>query len=298
MYLTFKLLQVLLLTAAPLFATPIVPPPGEAVAVSSAASSVPIHVDLRSPLAAEDAPSIKAHLGQCIPLTSAQFVTFEPVGKAGYKVLLDYFTSVGARFVGDGVTDPHTGESTLSACFGTGSTPVPVKSLGPPKCYTTEKLSKGKIIGAAAQVTLAFKVRDQHDHFDDHDHFEATESSESSDSITLNAPEGSECQLQVSSFSSVACPYFTTPRFNVTTCTTTVISDVPITAVGSVWFSKKMYEGQSNEWRTKYSWRGWMNSLELKRLRLMDPVNPSSMRLEGTMSTRSVSNYYGICTRL
>ncbi|KAJ6580385.1 hypothetical protein DFH09DRAFT_294391 [Mycena vulgaris] len=198
----------------------------------------------------------------------------------------------------------QTGDSSLSACFGTGIAPIPVKSVGEPRCVTIEKVSKGKVVGAAAEVALAFKtgmstttsvtttrsstiglgvtatvgfevgvvkgsgsteftasVTDEQGKG-----FADTQSFESSDQITLKAPENSECYLQ----------------FNVTTCTTNVVAEIPITAVGYVWFSKTIYNGKAEKFQLK-----WFPGLA--------KLNPSTMRLEGVASTRSASNYEGFC---
>ncbi|KAJ6580359.1 hypothetical protein DFH09DRAFT_1309686 [Mycena vulgaris] len=214
-----------------------------------------------------------------------------PIRKQGYTHMVNFLKSKEAYLVNEGVKNPDTGDSSLSACFGTGLAPIPVKCIGQPRCVTIEKVSLGKMVGAAAEVALAFKTGmstttsvtttesssigigvkatlgfevgvvtgTAATEFTQEvtNDFAETESFESSDQITLKAPENSECYL----------------RFNVMTCTTNVVAKIPIPAVGYVWFSKTIYKGEA----------------ELKWFSALAKLNPSTMRLEGVASTRSAT---------
>ncbi|KAJ7103704.1 hypothetical protein C8R43DRAFT_1141059 [Mycena crocata] len=298
MHLPSKFFQALL-NASPLLQKQVVSTPGSVeVGLSTAAQDTSTYFDFGRLLDGEidGTHSLDPIHGQCIPLSAAQFVNW----KQGYALIVNHLAKVDGYLVNGGVTDPATGDSSLLACFGMGSAPVPVKSL-------VEKVSQGNVTGAPARVTLGFtsgmstttsmtttksstigvgvsatldfdigaasgSATTEVTHSVTNEQskgFTVTQSFESEDSISLEAPANSECHLQ----------------FKVTTCTTRVAADIPVTAIGDVWFSKEIYNGKNYKF-------------ELELFPGLQAINPSVMRLDGSVSTRSASNYQGVCRRL
>ncbi|KAJ7103709.1 hypothetical protein C8R43DRAFT_1141064 [Mycena crocata] len=290
MHLPSKFFQALL-NASPLLQKHVVSTlDGVEVGLSTAAQDTSTYLDFGRLLDGEINHSLDPIHGQCIPLTAAQFVNW----KQGYALIVNHLAKVDGYLVNGGVTDPATGDSSLLACFGTGSAPVPVKSLvtkvaEPPRVTlgftsgmsttTSMTTTKSSTIGVGVSATLDFDIgvasgspttEVTHSVTNEQSKgFTVTQSFESEDSISLEAPANSECHLQ----------------FKVTTCTTRVTADIPVTAIGDVWFSKKIYNGKNYKF-------------ELELFPGLQAINPSVMRLEGSVSTRSASNYQGVCRRL
>ncbi|KAF7359627.1 hypothetical protein MVEN_00686500 [Mycena venus] len=310
MHFKFHILHVLLAVVTTL-ASEVVTTPAAAGAVGASANSTDlpnIYLDFGSLLDTDGDPTDKAlspriALGGCFPLQSKDKLMKL---SAVYNYMLKWAKDVGAYLYGDVVSDPTTGEKTLKAC--TGNTLVKIQPKGPPTCRVVAKASRGKIINATAEVTLGFKTGTSRT-----TSMSVTRSV--TDSVGVSASVGFEVGVVSGSASTEFSVAMTdevgtsvqdtvsdetedtikliVPRnhtchltFNVTTCTTPVSAEIPLTLSGYFWFSKSFYPGPEKFYLDYFKSRsGWDTVKKIP-----------TIELDGTSSVRSSSDWDGVCT--